>query len=182
MSTKKDSRSAKKNEKPSTPYGFTDSDIAAAIRTCREILALDIMRLSFRGVTQKALFTELIIHLNDLVQKAADAGHRIVFKDDINPALGLDVTDLINKVRICCCHLSTPQRLAQGAKLSWNLDYHNVSEQVLNGEENTTATTDVYINFGVYMLHFERHVVRAFREAETFFLDVQKKPEILWNL
>jgi hypothetical protein len=179
MSTKKDSRSSKKNEKAPTPYGYTDADIASAIKACREILALDIMRLSFRGITQKALFTELIINLNDLVQKAADAGHRIAFRDDIDPALALDVTDLINKVRICCCHLSTPQRLAHGAKLSWNLSYHNVSEQVLNGQESTIPTTDVHINFGIYMLHFERHVVRAFREAETFFVDVQKKPEIL---
>ena len=182
MSTKKASQQKKSKKEETLPYAHEKSDIAAAIRTCRAIINLDLFKLHSDRTVQKALFTELVIHLNDLLQKSADAGNRISFNDEIDPALDMDVTDLVNKIRICCCHLSTPQSLNQGGKFSWNLSYNNVPESVLNGQPSTSPTIDVSINYGVYFVHYERHMLRAFKQAEHYFLEVQKDPEVLRSI
>lgn len=179
MSTKKVAQQKKSKQEERLPYAYEALDIAVAIKTCREIIGMNIFRFDMNRVVRKALFTELIINLNDLLQKASDAGARVNFRNEIDPALDLDVTDLINKIRICSCHLSTPQSLHQGGKSLFNLHYNNASNEMLTGQNGDVPVTDVSVNFGVYFVHYEHHILPAFKAAEHFFMEVQKDPFIL---
>lgn len=48
---------------------------------------------------------EFLIRLNDLLQKCKNSGLSVDFSDDI--ADGLDVTDLVSKLRNSACHITS---------------------------------------------------------------------------
>ncbi|AVF41535.1 hypothetical protein AL486_18910 [Pandoraea apista] len=121
---------------------------------------------------QTPLFKSAVIHLlivmNDLVQKAAAAGKRITFTDDIAPADDInDVTTLINKCRNAACHIPSKEKAFEGNTFDFNVFVGRVpSAIVINGTTfGCDYDDDIAVQFGSRRLYLRRHVIRAFHEA-----------------
>jgi hypothetical protein len=128
-------------------------------------------------------FIELVIRLNEALQKVKKDGKEIRFNDDIPQNEGeVNITDLINKIRHSVCHLGSGNIILQGDKSAENA----VSFSVLFGKATVIRTPheslgskyedDVMFIFGSYQLYLKRHIHRAFLEALDVSREMSKNP------
>lgn len=114
--------------------------------------------------------TEVMICLNDLLQKCAAVGARIEFKDEVDVTVGIaDVTDLVRIVRNTVCHIASPNhRLVEpDIRFTFNAvyqrkQYYHLGKLVMASDYDD----DVCFFFGTLRIYLRRHIIRAFRDAE----------------
>lgn len=64
-----------------------------------------------RSPLAESALTEFLIRLNDLLRKCKEFGLPVDFSDDV--ANGLNVTDLVSKLRNSVCHITSGGRLLE---------------------------------------------------------------------
>lgn len=116
-------------------------------------------------------FTELIICLNDLLQKSDDlAKSRVSFTDDIEITAKLkDITDLVSKVRNAVCHIPSGAHQIENTDLifTFNVIYGEGTLAQFGAHSFRSEYTDeVCFFFGTNRIYLKRHIIRAFQEAK----------------
>lgn len=130
-------------------------------------------RLLFMGVFtapvlqpfMEPVFVSLILKLNDLLQTLSTLGHRITFADDV-PS-GMDITDLVNKVRNAIAHPSSPENLLDKEshfKFVFNV-IHGKGTLIALPSATADHADDLAFFFGEHRLYLNRHLFRLFNEA-----------------
>lgn len=161
-----------------------DSKIVHAVSRIEEILATNIFVAPYHPLLQSA-FIELLIRLNDLMQKANSLGARISFTDDVAIYPGVrDITDAVRECRAAVCHMyvnstfitqdGLPARRGKTAGCS-ELSFAIVRGQiVLLQTPRYTITSDyqddICFFYGAHKLYLKRHIVRALEEAKAILM------------
>ncbi|MFB9049695.1 hypothetical protein ACFFV8_13360 [Sphingobium indicum] len=160
----------------SNPADYADMDAYSSIRSIKEIIGTGI--LSSEG-SQSPFFrpciTQILIELSDLLQKSANRGNRISFKDDISPVNGKerDVTDLINDCRNAACHISSGNHIFEQNKFTFNVmvGYCPNAFKINDVTIGSDYHDDIAIMWGGLKLYAGRHILRAYQEAVPHFPD-----------
>ena len=123
---------------------------------------------------RRSAFTEMFIHLADLLKKCEIYSSRISFTDDviITPEVK-DITDLVINVRNALCHISSNNHMIKNTNLV-------ITNNVVRGKGILFKSGDIVVAsdydddicycFGNLKLYFKRHIIRAFREAKQELL------------
>ncbi|UOK70157.1 hypothetical protein [Ancylobacter polymorphus] len=121
------------------------------------------------SINTAPLITFILIHLNDVLQKASKLGRRITFKDDVGRHK--DVTELIRVARNACCHISSPEHLIDGNKFTFNLIAGICPDAiVIDGRSfGCEYNDDAAIYYGATRVYLKRHIVRAINEVTMVF-------------
>jgi len=137
----------------------SDSDRVA------ELIDTGVFSASVLRIFQESVFTEVIIKLNDLLQKLSLLEKRIAFKDDVD--LG-DITDLVSRIRNAVCHMESGEHKLEGQqiKFTFNIAYGrcnlmSVGEKKLNSDYQD----DICFFFGENKIYLRRHIARCIQES-----------------
>lgn len=156
---------------------LTAADIFTTVLRINELLSSDIFHYANRRhVLVRSAFTELLIHLRDLMSKAESHSTRISFTDDVTLTNTVkDVSDLIKFVRDALCHQHIyNHKLTTGpqvAKVSFNVAYGKGElMQINNITVQSDYDDDVCFFFGAQKIYLKRHIIRAFDEAKQKLL------------
>lgn len=152
---------------------FTESEIKSDIKRIKATLESNIFAPENSGhPLLEASFTELIVCLNDLLQKAKDLGVPVTFSDDIVKMDKVnDITDTVSKIRNAVCHISSPLRFhtkteQQMINISFVVLYGKVSFAKIDEIEiRSDFADDVCFMYGAFKLYLNRHIIRAYVEA-----------------
>ncbi|MGI8638778.1 MAG: hypothetical protein ACR2MG_02340 [Pyrinomonadaceae bacterium] len=167
---------------------LTLSDIQSDISRIESVLCTTIFALeNHQHPLRQAAFTELIVCLNDLLQKAKSFGVPVTFSDDIvltNKIL--DITDTVNSVRNAVCHIPSPLNLLvkneeTQIKSVFGILYGKVpSVIVFKGEDilSSDYEDDICFTFGKFKLYLKRHIWRAFDEVKENLLPIISQQQI----
>lgn len=119
-------------------------------------------------VFQESVFTEIIIKLNDLLQKLRTLGKRLDFKEDVEKAN--DITDLISNIRNAVCHMDSDEHMldTEGKiKFSFNIAYGKGNLLSLGARELTADyKDDICFFFGENKVYLKRHIIRCIEETK----------------
>lgn len=161
------------------------SDILVDISRIENVLKANVFTLdNWKHLLRMAAFTELIICLNDLLQKAKDLQVAVTFTDDIPPEItrkdgkAIDITDFVAMVRNAVCHVSSGTHFLikteeHRIKSAYDIIYGKRSLTELGDGQmlgQTLYDDDLCFNFGKLQLYFHRHILRAFEEAKSNLL------------
>ena len=119
-----------------------------------------------------AAITEVIICLNDFLQKLKDFGFPVTFTDDVPIIDDIeDITDLTNKIRNALVHISSKTHfLNEHVKTGRNVIYYQKTTNniVLGGTPLVCDyDDDVCFFFGKIKIYLHRHILRALAEAKA---------------
>lgn len=138
----------------------------------------------FHDLLTRAAFTELMVCLNDLLQKAKNLGVPVTFTDGIPPNVTrkdgkpVDVSDLVSMIRNAVCHISS----GTGYLIKNEERQLKSTFNVIAGKQNsfivipgqprieTLYEDDFSFNFGILNLYFGHHIIRSFVEARDNLL------------
>jgi len=153
---------------------FTRFEIQVDILRLETILNCGIFNQEqFSHPLRQSAFTELMICLNDLLQKSKNEGLRIAFTDnvDITPDIS-DITDLVNTIRNAVCHIHSPSHmLTDTIKFTFNTAYGKGAVAKINDIVITSDfPDDIAFFFGKERIYMKRHIHRAFLEAKDKLL------------
>ena len=158
---------------PTDPKSYHQSDIQACISSIDELLKAGIFSpQGLRSPFLRPSITQILIDLNDVLQKASSMGKRISFIDDVFPNDGSqDVTTLINNCRNACCHISSGKHLFENNKFTFMVMIgKHENGVVINGQSlGCQYEDDVAIFWGNIRLYLKRNLLRAFQEAQAIF-------------
>lgn len=153
---------------------FVKTEIERGIRRVAELLSTGVFDAPVLQVFQESVFTELMIRLNDLMQKLKQLGKRISFTDDIG-SVG-DITDLINKIRNAVCHIESGEHLLdkeRKVKFTFNVAYGKANVALINGKQVTSDyEDDICFFFGEHKIYLKRHIIRALQEAQEKYREL----------
>ena len=129
------------------------------------------------GVFQESVFTEIMIKLNDLLQKLKTLGKRLDFKEDVENAS--DITDLISNIRNAVCHMNSDEHMldTEGKiKFSFNIAHGKRSLLSLGARKLiTNYEDDICFFFGENKIYFNRHIVRCLKEVGQRLKELYEK-------
>ena len=162
------------------------SDIQSDIERIERILGTYIFYLENRKHPLRfAAFTELMVCLNDLLQKAKDLGVPVSFDDDVQQNIKTkggatpNITDLVNALRNAICHISSPLNLIPneiGATIKqvFFVGYGKF-EPVFYVRDKPVGQSSKYedeitIAYGDIQIYYFRHIHRAYKEAKENLL------------
>lgn len=133
------------------PRTHTANEILNSIARLENLLKEPVVIFDFLRVSEmQDRLLAICVCLNDLLQKADDAGLRVDFTDEIRTGIGVrDVTDLINKARNAMSHISSKEHYVGNHKISFNF--------------GTWTDGDSYFAFGKYHVLEQRHIRESFR-------------------
>ncbi|MDU8501039.1 hypothetical protein RYB01_17880 [Pseudomonas syringae] len=156
------------------------ADIQASISRCREIFNSGVFNDGNKaGVLFESAVTHLLIHLNDLLQKANIDKRRISFVEDVEVTDSVtDVTDLVRACRNAACHVTSGEHKIDAGKFTFCVAAGvGPKHFVINGKEmGCEYSDDIAIYYGVNRLYIRRHLLRSF-EAVLVMYD---NPESRW--
>ena len=169
---------------PAEPMSwFTKNELRTSFLRIEEIRKSGI--LSDAGLTNplfKSAVIELLIYINDLMQKADAHGQRITVTDHLPDNVALrDVTELIAKCRDAACHVSAGLEFFERNKFSFALAVGKVPDAVvIDGKAmGCDFDDDVAIFFGAYRLYLRRNLLDGYtlavRALQSMF-DLQTPP------
>ena len=149
---------------PSNTPNIDDGEIKESFGHIDELLKSQIMERGPASVAMAGL-TLVLILLNDLLQKAAQDGMRIAFSDDVDPAWGRDITDLVNKMQNAVCHVSSGDRRVGEIRYSFNV--LSPGAGIVHDGKRIACDypDDVAFNYGGKRIYLFRHIQRAAQEA-----------------
>lgn len=117
-----------------------------------------------------ACITEILVCLNDLLQKCKDCGGRITFTDDLilTPKVK-DITDTMAMLRNAVCHITSKTHFVNTNKFTGNIIYGTGNMKLNEFIFESKYCDDVCFNFGEFSLFLVRHILRAVFEAKVSF-------------
>jgi hypothetical protein len=122
-----------------------------------------------------ALTTLILIHLNDLLQKASSENQRINFMDDIHSGSSAsDVTDLVALCRNAACHNGSSLVKTDAGAFKYVVVKPGMPTSMFSAPNvpqqlGCDYTDDEAIFFGNNRIYLHRHIVRAFEEVVSYF-------------
>lgn len=120
----------------------------------------------------ESVVTQVLVCLNDVLQKLSQANQRITFTDDIpqNGEPGRDVTWLINLCRNCACHIEKDENRVDASLQLFNVVGGGNDQIIVNGARlGCDYLDEIAIYWGRFRLLLNRHMLRAFDEAVQRF-------------
>ncbi len=116
-----------------------------------------------------AAITEVLICLNDLLQKSKDVGLPVTFTDDVRTIGGVkDITVLVNKVRNVRCHIGSKSQIINGTdKIGMAIIPGEKSMKIGDVEMKSDYDNDLLFVFGEFSIYLHRHIVRAYQEVKA---------------
>jgi hypothetical protein len=152
---------------------FTRTQIEIEYRRINQLINSDIFNNPTLKIFQESVFTEILIKLNDLLQKLKTFEKRIDFTDDIE--VGKDITDLVSKIRNAVCHMTSNEHMLKNeeqpkklTKFTFNIMYGNGSLANINGKTfKSDYPDDICFFFGENKIYLKRHLIRCINEAGT---------------
>lgn len=161
---------------------FNEADIRSDISRIKTVLDTKIFEREFRqNPLLRAAFTELIVCLNDLLQKAKAMGVPVTFNDEIPRSVNAksttqpNITDFVSVVRNIICHVPSKNAFAvetelQALKNPFSIvDPPEIPSAVINGIPlfEPKYHDDFCFTVGQFMLYYNHHILRALREAKV---------------
>lgn len=155
---------------------FTAFDIQDDVSRIETVFATNILSPeNSRHPLLRAAFTEIMIFLNDLLQKAKDFNIRITFNEDMT-LIGKvnDITDTVNTIRNAVCHIPSKTHLfddTNNIRATFNVAYgYQLNFMSINGVKiGSDYSDDVCFWFGKFKIYIYRHIHRAKEEAKISF-------------
>ncbi|WP_241300562.1 hypothetical protein [Burkholderia stabilis] len=114
----------------------------------------------------QAAVVQMLICLNDLLQKASKDKVRVNFVDQVQEGVG-DVTDLVSKCRNAACHIDSSLCDVEFGRYRFGVLIGR-GDGVIVGDRPVIESEfddDVAIFFGTTRLYLRRHAFRALREV-----------------
>lgn len=150
---------------------FTRCDIETSFKRGREILDTGIFKPeNCQHPLVRSAFIELLIVMRDLMFKTEKHASRISFQDDVHQFGKVqDVTGLIKHVRDAICHPDSDNHYIEkgNIKATFNVAYGKcLLAQIGERQQSSDYDDDVCFFFGLGQIYLNRHIIRAFREAE----------------
>ena len=149
------------------------------------LLSTDIFsRDNIRNPLERSAFTEIIIHLADLLIKCKKYSSRVSFTDDIiiTPNIN-DITDLIVYVRGALCHITSGNHLFNHTNQVFSYNIAIGKGTIFKAGETSVTSDyddDICHYFGNQKIYLNRHIIRAYNEAKKgllTFIDHNSKSE-----
>ncbi|WP_213761749.1 hypothetical protein [Caballeronia sp. dw_19] len=142
------------------------SEVGYLLQKCFDLFKCGI----FENVKQSPLLepavTQLLIWMNDLLQRADDRGSRITFADEMVPDTG-DITDLISKMRNAACHMKSKNTVLDFGSIRFGVLFGRVPNAIQYNNEIALSSDyedDVAVYFGKYRVYLRRQAYRALNE------------------
>jgi hypothetical protein len=155
---------------------YGDRDAQTSLMIIKRIFESPIFNpIDDRSPYFQACITQVLIELNDVLQKAAKKNLRITFTDDIpQSAKAKDITDLINDCRNASCHVASGKRMFENSKFTFCvISGYSPQAMLVNGTAlGCNYHDDIAIFWGNTRLYLVRHLFRAFHEANAVFSDL----------
>lgn len=152
---------------------ITKSEVADSLDRIEKLIQCGIFNQNnAQHALMRAAFTEVMIHLSDLMSKAARYTERIDFKKDVIEG---DVTDLITNVRNALCHVSSGEHMLgseNSIKFSFNIAFGKCNVMKMGDVEiKSKYEDDICFFFGEKGIYLKRHIIRAAQMAQESFVD-----------
>jgi len=153
---------------------FTKSDIETTIRRVEELRVSGILSgEGSRSPFFQSVLIELLICVNDLLQKAKALGVRVTDKRFLPDIEGVnDVTDLVNCCRNAACHISSGLKLFESNKFSFCMFFGYCPNAIVMNDVaiGCDFDDDAALLFGGYKLYLRRHLMAAHEAAKAVLL------------
>ena len=157
------------------PADYGDRDAQTSLMTVKKIFESSIFNpIDSHSPYFQPCITQVLIELNDVLQKAAKKNLRVDFIDDIPQATNAkDITDLINDCRNASCHVPSGTRIFENNKFTFCvISGYNPQAMMINETAlGCDYHDDIAIFWGNTRLYLVRHLFRAFHEANVVFPD-----------
>lgn len=142
------------------------ADIQSSVSRCADLLNCGVFNSNgTAGVLFESAVTLLLVHLNDLLQKAKLDGKRVDFADDMEITETIaDVTDLIRACRNAACHVTSGEHKIDAGKFTFCVTSgYGPRAFVINGQEmGCDYADDIAIYYGKNRVYLRRHLLRSF--------------------
>lgn len=149
------------------------SDIQSSITRCGNIFNSGIFNAgNSSGVLFEASITLLLVHLNDLLQKANVDKQRIDFSDDVDVTDSVsDVTDVVRAARNAACHVTSGEHKLDSGKFTFCVaSGYGPRAYVINGVEmGCNFEDDIAIYYGSTRVYVRRHLLRSFEMVSSLY-------------
>jgi len=149
---------------------FFKTQLQQNLKRIAELINSGVFSANILSPISASVFTELMISLNDVLQKIDDLGHRINFQEDISEG---DVTDLVCSVRNAVCHEDSGERFlnrtkSSTVKISFSIVVGKGTSGVINERElKSDYDDDIAFFFGEHRIYLKRHIIRSFQKAQA---------------
>lgn len=137
------------------------------LHDCNQYLDLLIQNLTNNNnaLIEKALYTQLLINLHDLLKALEERRAEITFTDniDIDPEQGVnDIFDLIRVHRNAACHQSSGLREIKDMQtiFTFNIFTGNVKVKIGDNFFGSDYSDDICIYYGPWRIYLNRHLKR----------------------
>lgn len=100
-------------------------------------------------------FTQLMVHLRDLLIKADREGLRL---DHKQPRTALDVTDIVVKLRDAACHIESKDNFSGKSRFAFCCE--------------TLANGDIVYSYGTYAMAYRGAILTTFSEVQRRLANV----------
>lgn len=152
-------------------HHFTNAEIKDDINRIEIILGTRIFtRTNSEHPLFKSAFIELMICLNDLLQKAKDFKVPVTFTDDIVFTGKVEnITDTISMVRNALCHTPSKQHILGDnfqLKATFNVNWGKTGMNINGVFIGSDYADDVSFHFGKHKIYLYRHIYRALEEVK----------------
>lgn len=148
---------------------FFVSQARSDISTIEQLFETGVFRQGIPMSVSQAIVTSILIHLNDLLQKAKGKGFRVSFTDDMMVTDKiLDVTDLVREFRNAAAHIPSALRRHGTNTFSFNI-VKGRGSNFSSDLPDIGYDDDFAIIYGGMHLYLHRHIVRAFQEIAPEF-------------
>lgn len=142
------------------------SDIQSSIARCVKLFNCGVLSPdNSSDVLFESAVTLLLIHLNDLLQKAKSDGKRVSFSDDMQVSDSMtDVTDLVRACRNAACHVTSGEHKVDFGKFTFCVaSGYTPTAYVINDQTmGCDFVDDMAIYYGTNRVYLRRHILRSF--------------------
>jgi hypothetical protein len=130
----------------------------------------------------QSAFIEVMIRLNDLLQKAKNVQLSVTFTDDVTIIGNVkNITDLVNMVRNAVCHSPSKNHIVDDVyniKSTYNITFgiHRTSVNIGSNTYGSNYADDISLQFGKHTIYIYRHIHRAFVEVSENLIPLLNPP------
>lgn len=157
---------------------FVKSQIESDFNRVKELINSGVFNASVLRIFHESVFTELMIKLDDLLQKFNKLNQRIDFKDDISG--DRDITDLVNSIRNAVCHMDSGEHILDSEsqiKFTFNIAFgKGILISIGDRKLVSDYEDDVCFFFGENKIYFRRHIIKCIQESEIKLRELYAVP------
>ncbi|TAJ55812.1 MAG: hypothetical protein EPN60_00825 [Nevskiaceae bacterium] len=148
---------------------FTKKELSTSFLRIEEVRSSGILSSDgTRSPLFKSAIIELLIYINDMLEKADAMGLRVTLTEHLPGWTSVrDVTELVARCRDAACHVSAGQEFFERNKFSFALVVGLVPEavQIDDALRGCDFEDDIAVFFGAYRLYLRRNLLDAYTLA-----------------